>query len=55
MELLLVKTLGPAYPDANYERTRQFCTGLGFRPLEEIHGLWPGSPCLIMVKVLRTR
>jgi hypothetical protein len=26
---------------------------MGFRPLEEIHGLWPGNPCLIMVKVLQ--
>jgi hypothetical protein len=26
---------------------------MGFRPLEEIHGLWdPGSPCLLMVKAL---
>jgi len=27
--------------------------GLGFRPLEEIHGLWPGNPCLVMVKSLQ--
>jgi len=52
-ELLQVKTLGPARPDAGYELTRRFYAGLGFRPLEEIHGLWPENPCLIMVKVLR--
>lgn len=52
VKFLQVKTLGPAHPDAGYARTRQFYTRLGFRPLEEIHGLWPGNPCLIMVKVL---
>jgi hypothetical protein len=25
---------------------------LGFQPLEEIHDLWPGNPCLIMIKVV---
>lgn len=53
VEFLQVKTLGPTRPDAGYERTRQFYTKLGFRPLEEIHGLWAENPCLIMVKVLR--
>jgi GNAT superfamily N-acetyltransferase len=53
VELLQVKTLGPTRPDACYERTRQFYSKLGFRPLEEIHGLWAGNPCLIMVKALR--
>ncbi|HLQ55881.1 MAG TPA: GNAT family N-acetyltransferase [Streptosporangiaceae bacterium] len=52
VELLQVKTLGPARPDAGYERTRRFYRRLGFQPLEEIHGLWPENPCLIMVKVL---
>ena len=46
-----MKTLGPTCPDAGYECTRQFYTKLGFRPLEEIHGLWAENPCLIMVKV----
>jgi GNAT superfamily N-acetyltransferase len=50
--LLGVKTLGPSRPDAHYERTREFYAGMGFRPLEEIHGLWPDNPCLVMVKVL---
>jgi ribosomal protein S18 acetylase RimI-like enzyme len=52
VEWLQVKTLGPSHPSAEYERTRRFYAALGFRPLEEIHGLWPDNPCLIMVKVL---
>lgn len=55
VELLQVKTLGPSHPDAGYVRTRQFYASMGFRPLEEIHGLWPGNPCLIMVKTLIPR
>jgi len=53
VEFLQVKTLGPSHPDACYERTRQFYTRMGFRPLEEIPDFWPGNPCLIMVKVLQ--
>jgi GNAT superfamily N-acetyltransferase len=53
VEFLQVKTQGPGRPDAGYEKTRQFYSGVGFRPLEEIHGLWPGIPCLIMIKSLR--
>jgi ribosomal protein S18 acetylase RimI-like enzyme len=52
VELLQVKTLGPSLPDASYDQTRRFYRRMGFRPLEEIGGLWPGNPCLIMVKVL---
>jgi GNAT superfamily N-acetyltransferase len=52
VELLQVKTLGPSQPDAGYEQTRQFYMRMGFRPLEEIHGLWPGNACLVMVKIL---
>jgi GNAT superfamily N-acetyltransferase len=51
-ELLQVKTLGPSWPDDGYHRTRQFYARMGFRPLEEIHDLWPDNPCLVMVKVL---
>jgi hypothetical protein len=47
-----VKTLGPSDPDAGYQLTRRFYAGVGFQPVEEIHGLWPGSPCLIMIKYL---
>lgn len=50
--LIDVKTLGPSHPDENYRRTRAFYAALGFLPLEEIDDLWPGNPCLIMVKVL---
>jgi GNAT superfamily N-acetyltransferase len=52
VRLLQVKTLGPTHPDLGYRRTRLFYQGLGFAPLEEIIDLWPGNPCLIMVKVL---
>ncbi len=50
--LLQVKTLGPSHPDAGYRLTRLFYQGMGFAPLEEIMDLWPGNPCLIMVKAL---
>lgn len=50
--LLEVKTLGPSRPDGHYERTRTFYAAMGFQPLEEILDLWPGNPCLIMVKPL---
>jgi GNAT superfamily N-acetyltransferase len=50
--LLQVKTLGPSHPDPGYARTRMFYEGMGFAPLEETLDLWPGNPCLIMVKVL---
>lgn len=52
VELLQVKVLGPSQPDAGYEQTRQFYARMGFQPLEEILDLWPGNPCLIMVKIL---
>lgn len=55
VEFLQVKTLGPSRPDAGYERTRQFYAAMGFRPLEEVHGLWPENPCLIMIKALPRR
>jgi len=52
--LLEVKTLGPSHPDEGYRKTRTFYEAMGFLPLEEIHDLWPGNPCLIMVKVIGT-
>ena len=55
VELLQVKTLGPSHADAGYDRTRRFYSRMGFRPLEEIHDLWPGNPCLVMIKVLSPR
>jgi GNAT superfamily N-acetyltransferase len=53
VELLQVKTLGPSHPDPGYAGTRQFYTRVGFRPLEEVHGVWPENPCLIMIKMLQ--
>lgn len=53
VQFLQVKTLGPSHPDEGYGRTRAFYASVGFQPLEEIHGLWPENPCLIMIKSLR--
>lgn len=50
--LMQVKTLGPSRGCEAYERTRRFYVRMGFMPLEEIHGLWPGNPCLVLVKPL---
>lgn len=52
VRLLQVKTLGPSHPDPGYRQTRLFYDAMGFAPLEEIVGLWPDNPCLVMVKVL---
>jgi GNAT superfamily N-acetyltransferase len=52
VEFLQVKTLGPTHPDPGYVRTRRFYASMGFQPLEEITGLWPDNPCLIMIKTL---
>jgi GNAT superfamily N-acetyltransferase len=49
---LQVKTLGPARVDAAYAATRAFYLAMGFDPLEEFAELWPGNPCLLMVKLL---
>lgn len=51
-KLLEVKTLGASRPDVGYAATRAFYLSCGFEPLEELHDLWPGNPCLIMVKPL---
>ncbi len=53
VRFLQVKTLGESRPDANYARTRQFYLACGFTPLEELTDLWPGNPCLLLVKALR--
>lgn len=50
VRLLQVKTLGPSRPCAHYERTRRFYQAMGFAPLEEFPTLWPGNPCLLLVK-----
>lgn len=50
--LLQVKTLGPSEPDEAYSRTLRFYVAMGYIPLEELKGLWPENPCLILVKPL---
>jgi GNAT superfamily N-acetyltransferase len=51
---LMVKTLGPSHSDPGYAKTRRFYESMGFRPLEELHGLWgPSNPALIMVMPLQ--
>jgi len=50
--LLEVKTLGAAHPDPGYALTRHFYESVGFLPVEEFEDLWPGTPCLLMVKPL---
>jgi ribosomal protein S18 acetylase RimI-like enzyme len=49
---LQVKTLGPSRTCAHYELTRRFYLAVGFTPLEEFPTLWPGNPCLLLVKSL---
>lgn len=51
--LLAVKTLGPTHPDEGYQATRQFYRTCGFLPVEELLNLWPGNPCLLMIKPLK--
>lgn len=50
--MLTVKTLGEADPDEGYRRTRLFYDDRGFFRLEEFPDLWPGTPCLLMAKLL---
>jgi GNAT superfamily N-acetyltransferase len=53
VEYLQVKTLGPSRASTHYEQTRAFYEAVGFRPLEELHGIWDeGNPTLIMVKAV---
>lgn len=52
VEYLQVKTQGPSKPNAQYARTTQFYESRGFVPMEELHGIWPGLPCLLLVKRL---
>ena len=53
VELLSVKSQGPSMPDENYRLTLKFYEAMGFVALEEVTGLWPGIPCLILVKPLQ--
>jgi GNAT superfamily N-acetyltransferase len=50
--LVQVKTLGPSRVDAHYARTRAFYAAQGFLPVEEFPQLWPGYPCLLLVRPL---
>jgi GNAT superfamily N-acetyltransferase len=54
-QLLSVKTLGPSHPDAGYAASRAFYEACGFLRVEELDGVWPGYPCLVMVKPLNER
>jgi ribosomal protein S18 acetylase RimI-like enzyme len=51
---LQVKTLGPSHPSPEYDATRRFYEALGYVGIEEHPSdvLWPGNPCLVMVKHL---
>jgi len=53
-EYLQVKTLGATHPSPEYAATRRFYQELGYRGLQEFpaDALWPGNPCLLMVKTL---
>ncbi|MEK6700944.1 MAG: GNAT family N-acetyltransferase [Planctomycetota bacterium] len=52
VRFLQVKTMGPSKPNKGYALTLRFYLHVGFTPLEELSGLWPGMPCLILVKKL---
>jgi GNAT superfamily N-acetyltransferase len=51
---LQVKTLGASHPSEAYAATRAFYGALGYQALEEYPAdtIWPGNPCLVMVKHL---
>lgn len=49
-KLLQVKTMGPSKPNAAYAQTLRFYRAMGFVPVEEFCTLWPGLPCLQLVK-----
>jgi GNAT superfamily N-acetyltransferase len=50
---LQVKTLSPRSADAGYAATRAFYFACGFRPLEEMPGLWGADqPALQMIKTV---
>lgn len=52
LRFLMVKTLGPSHPDPAYEASRRFYRAMGFQPIEEIQDIWPGNPCLLLLKPL---
>ncbi|PZS39805.1 MAG: hypothetical protein DLM62_06265 [Pseudonocardiales bacterium] len=52
--LLAVKTRGPTHPDEGYRATHRFYEAFGFLPVEGMLDLWPGNPCLLMIKPLHS-
>lgn len=52
LRFLSVKTLGPSHPDPAYAASRGFYKAMGFAPVEEIEDVWPGNPCLLLIKNL---
>ena len=52
VRVLQVKTQGPSRPDEGYDKTLRFYVAMGYIPLEELHGFWAESPCLILIKPL---
>lgn len=53
IEFLTVKTLDSFAESESYNKTRQFYSGLGFKPLEVFPLLWDeNNPCLFMAKVI---
>ncbi|GAB2466781.1 GNAT family N-acetyltransferase [Jatrophihabitans fulvus] len=49
---LTVATLGPSDPDPFYAATRAFYEAQGFVPVEERDDVWPGSPRVVMARLL---
>ena len=53
-EFLTVKTLDNSAEYEPFERTRQFYSKMGFKPLEIFPTVWDKeNPCLVMIKHLR--
>lgn len=54
MTFLQVKTLGASHESEEYARTRRFYEALGYLAVEEFAAdtLWPGNPCLLLLKHL---
>jgi len=50
--VMMVKTMGPSKPNAEYAATLRFYLGMGFSRLEEFQGVWPGIPCLVLARPL---
>lgn len=46
---LQVKTQGPSRPSQEYAQTLKFYEAVGFTALEELTGVWPGIPCLVLI------